>query len=150
MKQRFFSQSLKPEDAPQIIEEFRTLYNWVGSNPDILLRTLTTTAVTTTDIASVYLNEGDVVLVEAQVVAKETDETNRALYWVAGLFYRNTGGNVTQQGSTAAVITAIESDADWNVTLNADTTAQAADIRVIGKASTNINWRCIVKSIKVT
>ncbi len=150
MKQRFFSQSLKPEDAPQLVEEFRTLYNWVGSNPDVLLRTLTTTAVTTTDIASVYLNEGDVVLVEAQVVAKETDATNRAIYWVAGLFYRNAGGNVTQQGSTAAVITAIESDADWNVTLNADTTAQAADVRVIGKAATNINWRCIVKYIKVT
>lgn len=148
MKQRYFASVIKPEDGSQISEEFRNIYSWVNSNCDVIKKTLQTTDATVTDIISVYLNEGDVVLIEAQVVAKETDETNRALYYREGLFYRNTSGNVTQEGATSSLVT-IESDGAWDLTLNADTTAQAVDIRVTGKASTTINWLAIVKYVKV-
>lgn len=149
MSQRFFSQSLKPEDATQITEEFRTIYQWIDSNPNVIYSTLQTTDATVTDSIALSLNEGAVVYIDVVVLAAETDETNRALYHLEGLFYRATSGNVTQQGSTVS-ITSIESDADWNCTLNADTTAQAVDVRVTGKASTTINWKVIVKYKKVS
>ena len=149
MKQSYFSPVIKPEDGSRITDEFRNIYKWLNSNFNTFLAVLTTTGATVTDIASVYLLEGDVVYVEAQVVAAETDQSNRALYHRAGLFYRATAGNVTQQGSTTALAT-IESDADWDLTLNADTTAQATDVRVTGKVATVINWKAIIKYMKVS
>lgn len=105
-----------------------------------------TTDATVTDLISIELDEGDAINVEIDVIGHETDESNRAQYKKAGLFYRNTGGNVTRQGAET-IISVIESNAAWDCTLEADTTNQTVDVRVTG-AST-VDWQAFVRCNKV-
>ena len=43
----------------------------------------------------------------------------------------------------------IESDATWDCTLNADVANQTIDVRITGKIGTTIDWKAIVKYIKL-
>jgi hypothetical protein len=107
--------------------------------------TATTTDATVTDLATVAVAEGDVVMVEASVVGRKSDGS--ALYSgkIIGTFYRNTGGNVTQVG--AASLEPEVNESGWGgIDLVADTVAQTVDLRVTGAAAT-IKW---VASLKVT
>jgi len=110
---------------------------------------LQTSDATITDIATIDVAEGDVFQVEAYVLGRKSDGTDRAIYHLEGCFYRNAAGNVTQQGATT-VITSLESNVAWNCTLNADAGNQTIDVRVTGVAATTINWKAIVKYIKTT
>ena len=112
-------------------------------------RYLQTTDATVTDIDSLAVAEGEMFKVETEVVGRKSDGTDRAMYHLEGLFYRNTGGNVTQEGSTTS-ITTIESDATWNCALVADTGNQTIDVQVTGKAATTVNWNSTLKYIKQT
>ena len=120
-----------------------------GSGFKTLVSTAQTTDATITDLASVAVAEGDVWLVEAQVIGRKSDGSQRALYHLEGLFYRNVAGNVTQQGATTG-ITAIESDANWDCTLNADIGTQSIDVRVTGVAGTIIDWKAALCYFRVT
>jgi len=111
--------------------------------------TLQTTNDTQTTIATMPISEGDVFLVEVQIIGRKSDGTDRALYHLEGLFYRNAAGNVTQQGATVSVGT-IESNANWDCQLIADTVAQAIDVDVTGVAGTTIDWKCDIKLMRVT
>jgi len=106
-----------------------------------LLSGISTDGATLTEIANVAVPEGRVVYVEAQITGRKTDGTDRAVYKIAGCFYRNTAGNVTQQGATQDIITPIESNASWATTLSADTGNQTIDINVQGVAATDIDWK---------
>lgn len=106
----------------------------------------TTSDATVTDIETLSVAEGDVYKVSAEVTGRKDDGTDRAVYHLEGLFYRNTGGNVTQEGPTATVMTR-ESDNTWNCTLNADAGNQTIDVRVTGKAATTVDWKAVVKYI---
>lgn len=112
-------------------------------------QTVATSDATVTDLSTIAVAEKDVWLVRSDIVATKTDGTDRALYTLQGLFYRNTGGNVTQQGATV-VIGGIESDATWNADLVADTVAQTVDVRVTGKAATAIRWKATTSYQRVT
>jgi hypothetical protein len=113
------------------------------------LFTVQTADATVTDIATVAVAEGDLWVVTATVIGRQSDGSNRALYTLQGCFYRNVAGNVTQTGSTI-VITSIESNAAWDCTLNADTVAQTVDVRVTGVAATTIDWKCKLEYMRVT
>ena len=143
-RQKYFTSVIKPEDGSRVMEEFRNLYEWINQNPDTILIDIKTTDASVTDIAAILVSEGDVFFIEVWVIGKKSDESQRAYYHLEGLFYRNTSGNVTQQGSTTSLST-IESDANWNTTLNADTTAQTIDVRITGVAATTIFWKAIIK-----
>ena len=104
-----------------------------------------TSDATVTDIYTLDLAEGEIVSIEVDVVANvDSTGANRAQYKLTGLFYRNTSGNVTQQGSTTSIST-IESDSDWDCDLVADTGNQTVDVRVTGKAATTVNWLATIK-----
>jgi hypothetical protein len=79
---------------------------------------------------------------DAEVIAMQSDGSNRNLYHDKGLFYRD-GGGATQQGSTANLITPIESAAGWAFNLGTN----GNDIRalVTGAAATTIDWRARLK-----
>ena len=111
-------------------------------------RYIQTTDATVTDIATIDVEEGDVFEVQVKVLGRKSDGTDRALYNLEGLFYRNTAGNVTQEGAISS-ITTIESDINWNCNLVADTVNQTIDIQVTGVAATTINWKAMVKYIKL-
>ena len=78
------------------------------------------------------------VMITARVVAVQEDGAERAAYHIQGLFYATGGGAATQQGSTAAIMTAIESDAAWDCLF--DVSGQEVRLRVIGDAANTVNW----------
>lgn len=106
----------------------------------------TTTGTQTNLGPNFTLPDNSAATLEAEVLAMESDGSDRNLYHDKGLFYRD-GGGATQQGSTANLITPIESDANWAADLDADTN----DIRVLitGEAATTINWRGRIKMMSL-
>jgi len=111
-------------------------------------QTLGTSRQTTDDAATVLqattgIPVGTVLSITADVVAVETDETNRAVYRIHGLFYRNTAGDVTQQGATVSLNT-IETDAAWDCDFVVNAGAQTIDLTVTGAAATTVNWKGVL------
>lgn len=110
------------------------------------INTVTTTTDTPTDLSTIAIAEGETWYIEAAIVARKSDGSEHAIYHLQGCFYRNTSGNVTQQGST--IVSAIESDASWDADLVADTVSQTVDLRVTGAAATTILWKADIKYMK--
>lgn len=108
-----------------------------------------TTDATETEIIEMDAAEDAAYHVEAIVVAKKSDGTQRAVFKISGLFYRATGGNVTQQGNTQA-LSIIRSDSDWLADFNANTSAQTIEVKVTGKAATTIDWQVYLNYYEVT
>ena len=94
-----------------------------------------TTDATGTSIWSFTMPENSALSVEARVTAMESDGSDRNYYHIAGLFYRN-GGNATQQGSTATIVTPIESDATPTVEFSVSGT----DVRLRWNGIAGENW----------
>jgi len=91
--------------------------------------------------------EETTVYVEVRVAAQETSDAERAVYKIAGCFYRASGGGLTQQGSTQSIFT-IESDATYNCDFN----ISSNDIQVLvtGAAGDTTNWVASVTYFIVT
>jgi len=113
--------------------------------------TVQTTDTTITPIISLAVIEDETWLVKVHVIGQEdsTPSTNRAAYYLEGLFYRVDGGGLTQQGSTSVVIEE-ESDATWDCDFGIDAVNDEIDVDVTGVAATTINWKCWYEYIKVT
>lgn len=99
-----------------------------------------TTDATSTVLISVTLPDNSAFRCDWDVMGMESDGSDRAVYSIGGLFYRD-GGTATQQGSDWANFTAIESDATWT---GADLDVNSNNVRckVQGVASQTINWSC--------
>lgn len=110
--------------------------------------TLTTTNdATETTAWSVELVDETAMLVTAKVVAMQEDGGQRNAYHIQGLFYATGGGVATQQGSTAAIMTAIESDAAWDCTF--DVNGQEVRLRVTGDAGNDVKWTASIEVVHV-
>lgn len=117
---------------------------------------LTTSNATPAVVGSVSVAEGEVWSIEATVIGRKSDGTDRSISVLRGLFYRNTAGNVTQQGVTQIVLEE-KSDSTWGTgtppvmaDLIANTSAQSVDVQVAGKAATSINWKVQIRGMKVS
>jgi hypothetical protein len=108
---------------------------------------VTTNATVTVVNPSMTLNDASVYLVEARVVGVQSDGTNRAGYYLTGVFYRTAAGNATAEGAVTVLHTA-ESNAAWNATINVAST----NVRVVvtGAAATTIKWYCECRATKVS
>lgn len=105
--------------------------------------TLETTDDTVLNLKSISVAEGEDVSITIDIVGRRADGTERARYRITGLFYRNTSGNVTKEGSLQDVGT-IDEDA-WNaVDLVANTGTQEIDIE-LSPPDTTINWSSVIK-----
>lgn len=105
--------------------------------------TLETTDDTVLNLKSISVAEGEDVSIIIDIVGRRADGTERARYRITGLFYRNTSGNVTKEGSLQDVGT-IDEDA-WNaVDLVANTGTQEIDIE-LSPPDTTINWSSVIK-----
>ncbi len=102
-----------------------------------------TTDGTITSIARWDFPDNTAVMAEYEVIGMESDGSDRALYRDGGLFYVD-GGNLTQQGSTYNLATAIESDATWGGA-SFVVSGDGLFLRVTGVASQTINWKCTYK-----
>jgi len=110
-----------------------------GLTTERYTKTITTLDATPVDLEAITVAEEEVVDAEVIVVARKSDGTQRAIYHLEGVFYRNTAGNVTQQGNTASLFIRRSTSA-YDVNLEADTTNQTVDVRVTGVAATTIKW----------
>jgi len=105
-----------------------------------------TSASTTSSAAvtafTVSVSENSAVGITATAVGRESGGSGEHYYGkVAGLFKRETAGNVTEVGSDQALFTAIN-DGNWvGLALAADTGTQTIDVNVASSASTTARWR---------
>ena len=141
--------------ASQFVTNTSTEFQ-IGLDPDGGLRfsggDLTTTSGNTPAViqASLQLLEKEAFMIEAYVIANETDTVDSAMYKSSALFHRATAGNITLEGAVQSQIL-VESAgaAGWSIDIVANTGAQTADVQITGAVATDINWRCIIKEIRV-
>lgn len=98
--------------------------------------TVSTTDATVTQIATIATSSNKSYLVDADIISRETDDSDESGAYKLRAHYRNDGGTLTQVGGDDLV--AFESTAGWNVSTTVDTTN--IDINVQGAAATNVSW----------
>lgn len=102
---------------------------------------------------SIAVAQGEAFTVEAMIVGRKSDGTAFGHWKLFGGFYRNSGGNVTQNDVTSiptSIVPSGEGTTTWLVDLVVNTGTQSIDIQVTGKAATTINWHVSVRTIKTT
>ena len=72
-------------------------------------------------------------------MAKKSDGTEKAKYFISGLASRATGA-ASVAIDTSQVTVLFEDDEDWDVEIAADTTNGGVAIKVTGVAATTIDW----------
>jgi len=99
--------------------------------------TATTTDATVTTAHAYTLADNTAILFQAKVLAIEDDASDRNLYHIEGLFYRD-GAGAVQQGATTS-ITTIESEINCDCVF--DVNGNDARLRITGIAAENWNWK---------
>ena len=97
-----------------------------------------TTDATATTLVSLFFEDNTAVHSRMRAVAIGFDGTDRALYGIGALHYRD-GGNVTLQGTAYDQFTAIESDATWGGPTLVISTNDLQH-KITGVAAQTINW----------
>ncbi len=108
----------------------------------VVARIQTTDATVTTLLAHT-IRDNTSLFIEAHILAKETDGSDRNAYIRRILVYRD-GGAAVIQGAVEATLTQ-ESDADWDCTIDVDT--NDVRLRVTGEAATTIHWEAKIKIV---
>ena len=103
---------------------------------------LTTTDATITAAFLINLEDETSHIVEAQIVGKKSDTSDRAMYWKRALVYRN-GGGATIEGAAQSVTADVESNAAWDAAVAVG--ANLVDAEVTGVAATTIDWTCVTQ-----
>jgi len=87
---------------------------------------------------------------DIRIAARQATGTNHAIYHRKCAIYKNTtAGSTALQGTVQTIGTDVESDANWDVTVSADTTNGSLKIEVTGVAATNIRWVAEVSLVEV-
>lgn len=100
-----------------------------------------------TDTLSIPLDEDSTYLVRAEVLAHQAGSADHAKYYKEGLFYRAGSGSAAQEGSTADIVSEIESDAGWDCTLTAS--GNNAVVTCTGDLSETTYWNLLVTARKI-
>jgi len=125
-------------------------FNWgglasYGGGVTKAIATVQTSDATVTTLHSVTLDDNSGYYYEAIVTAMESDGSDRNLYHIEGLFYRD-GAGAVQQGATTS-ITTIESEAGCACVFDVDTNDMR--LRITGVAAETWNWKAVIKYNKV-
>jgi hypothetical protein len=108
---------------------------------------VTTADATATDIIAIPLAEGEAIVLTGFLVGCQSDQSNAITAHFEACARRAAAGNVTLVGTPACRI--LEDDTNTNVTVNADTTAQTLDVRVVGIAAETWRWEAKYEYTKV-
>lgn len=101
--------------------------------------TVQTTDATVTTLVSHDIEDESAYLIEARVIARETDGSGRAVYGKVACVYRTGAGNATLQGAVGDLFADIESVGGWDVTIDVDG-ANAFRVRVTGAVGDTVDW----------
>lgn len=107
-----------------------------------------TTTAAETDIATIAIDEGEMIWVKAYIGGAKSDHTEALGAEIFACARRQSGGNVVLLGSNISNIIE-DSAASPTITIAADTGAQTIDIRVTGVAATTYNWVCSYQFSKI-
>lgn len=108
---------------------------------------ISTTDATTTQIAALSVAEGEAIIISAMVSGRQSDLSDQIVAHIECGARRAAAGNVTLTGTPTVRI--LESDANTNVTVTADTTNQTVDINVVGVAAQTWSWEIFGSYFKV-
>lgn len=106
-----------------------------------------TTNATATQAISLALPDESAFRVEARIIAKSSDTSERAMYHKAAVVYRDGGGSATIQGSVQDVTTDVEVTAGMNGTITVN--GNSVRVTVTGIAATTIDWKVSLDVIGV-
>ena len=106
------------------------------SGTDEQTATIQTTTSGINTCGYITLDNNSIYNIEATVLARETNGTNRASFHIEGCFY-NEGGNTTQEGNTVSIAT-IKSNNDWECIFNIN--SDKVEIQVNSNTVATINW----------
>ena len=109
---------------------------------DIQIRhcfTVQTTDATATQAISLALPDESLFRVEARIVAKSSDTSERAMYHRTALVYRDAAGSATIQGSVVATSADVEVTAGMEGTITVN--GNSVRVTVTGVAATTIDWK---------
>lgn len=110
-------------------------------------RELTTTDATISALDVLGLGDNHAYLIEANILANQSDFSHRAGYHYKGLYYRSGGGGATLQGSVVPIFRE-QSDPTWGAVQGWGallvTSGNNVFVRVEGKAATTIDWSSII------
>jgi len=99
-----------------------------------------TTDNTATTVYSIPIAEEQTMSVDVWGTVRSDDGAKNGTFKTTGLFYRNASGNVTSEDQHD-IYTDYTSGATADVTLEANTTTQAIDVKVTGETSVNYSWK---------
>lgn len=107
------------------------------NNKNIFGVGLNTTNATQTVAATIETFNDRCYVVEAVILATETDDHDEVASYGRVATFRNDGGTLTQVGTTTSLWTH-EDTGGWDVDFNVN--GENIEIRVTGAASTNVSW----------
>jgi len=127
-----------------IDNDFRGATTEIGGTipADIQIRhtfTTQTTNAAATQAISLALPDESAFRVEAKIVAKSADTTERAMYHKTALVYRDAAGSATIQGAVQDTTPDVEVTAGMNGTITVN--GNSVRVTVTGIAATTIDWK---------
>jgi len=126
----------------------RVLTAVVGIDVGFQVQTTDATPTIIGSPANLLVPEGSVVLFDIEVTAKQDGAPNHCAAYARKALLINVAGTTSVVGSST-VGTDIETDGALAISLTADDTNDALQIRVIGLAATNMLWLATVKKTEV-
>lgn len=112
-----------------------------GGGYNFSVKSVSTSDATITTIDSLEVNDDSAVYVNATVVCVETDGSDRNMYHLEGLFYRD-GAGALQQGTTT-YLTTIQSEPLCDCVF--DVNGNDVRVRITGVDDENWNWKSTMK-----
>ena len=106
---------------------------------DATLTELTTDGETATVLNTVVLTDNNTLRFEGTLMARKSDNSETARYFIEGTITRTSGAASTVL-ETSKLTVLHEDDDDWDVTFQADTTLGGLAVKVTGVAATTIDW----------
>ncbi len=132
------------------IEEADLGFDWTQKAARTKVGDLVTSDATATLVEDVEVKELQAVLVVAKAVGRVPGGSGvHYAGGIAGLFKRETGGDVTIVGSTQTLFTAITDGNLTGLTMVANTANETVDVKVTGSASTTCNWHVTLEVVRI-
>jgi predicted phage tail protein len=134
------------DDTIPLLEDFTVYFHNDGDQvtlqaqtTDATQTTMTTNSEAATTNNIILLTDNNTLRFEGTLIAKKSDNSERAKYFVEGIFERGVG--VATVAEVTSKLTVLHEDDDtWDVAIVADTTNGGINIKVTGVAATTINW----------
>jgi len=134
------------DDTIPLLEDFTVYFHNDGDQVTLQTQTTNDTQTTLTtngDAAAatniIVLTDDNTLRFEGTLIAKKSDNTERAKYFIEGIFERGTGA--ASVAEVTSMLTVLHEDVEaWDVEIAADTTNGGIAIKVTGVAATTINW----------